>query len=194
MSEPMPTAVTVEHAFAAAPEPVWVALSDPVTTCEALPGCTALVPAEDRDLPAGSLAYLLAADAETREARTVTPGERYDATVGASVRNVGVEIDMDVAITERDYPEMAIEGDIGGDDADADMRATLTLDERDGEDCLVTWRAEATVGGRLATYGQRAVESTVARVANDFFDAVDDRLAARDGPETERAVKNSDWK
>ncbi|GGM56873.1 carbon monoxide dehydrogenase subunit G [Halarchaeum rubridurum] len=192
MSESMPTAVTVEHEFAAAPGPVWVALSDPVTTRECLPGCTALEPADGRDLPAGSLAHLLAADDATRDARTVTPGERYDAAVGAAVAGVGVDIDVDVAVTERDYPDMAIEGDIGGDAVDAAMDATLTLEEREAG-CVVTWRAEADVEGRLATYGRRAVESTVARVASDFFEAVEERLAARDGPENERAVKDPDW-
>jgi len=192
VSESVPTAVTVEHTFAVAPEPVWVALSDPVTTRELLPGCTALAPAAARDIPSGSLAHLLATDAETRDARTVTPGERYEAVIGADVRDVGVEIDVDVAITERDYPGMAIEGDIGGDDVNAAMEATLTLNDREGG-CHVTWRAEANVGGRLATYGRRAVESTVARVAADYFDALGDRLAARDGPESERAVKDPDW-
>ncbi|GAD52212.1 hypothetical protein MBEHAL_0972 [Halarchaeum acidiphilum MH1-52-1] len=193
MSESLSTAVTVEHEFAATPKAVWVTLSDPVTTRDELPECTGLEPADGRDLPVGSLARLLAADEATRDARTVSLGEEYDATVGASVRNVGVEIDVGVTVTERDYPDMAIEGDIGGDDAEASMEATLTVDERDDEGCRVTWRAAADVGGPLATYGRRPVESAVARVANDFFAAVDARLAACDGPESERAVTDPDW-
>ncbi|MBP2251291.1 carbon monoxide dehydrogenase subunit G [Halarchaeum solikamskense] len=192
MSESTSIAVTLERAFAVAPESVWVALSDPVTTRECLPRCTALAPVADRELPSGSIARLLATDPETRDARTVSAGERYDAVIGAGVRGADVEIDVDVTVTERDYPDMVVEGAIG-DDIDAAMEATLALDERE-EGCLATWRAEAAVGGRLAADDRRAVESTITRVAADYFDGLDDRLAALGGPESERAVKDPEWR
>ncbi|GGN07011.1 CoxG family protein [Halarchaeum nitratireducens] len=192
MSESTSIAVTLERAFAVAPESVWVALSDPVTTRECLPGCTALAPVADRELPSGSIARLLATDPETRDARTVSAGERYDAVIGAGVRGADVEIDVDATVTERDYPDMVVEGAIG-DDIDAAMEATLALDEREGG-CLATWRAEAAVGGRLAADDRRAVESTITRVAADYFDALDDRLAALGGPKSERVVKDPEWR
>lgn len=193
MPESMPAAVTVEHEFAESPATVWVALSDPVTARDALPGCTSLAPVEGAS-PPGSLSRLLAAGAAERDARTVSVGESYDATVTASVRGVDVEARVHAVVTERDYPEMAVEADVDGGDDAAKVTVTFSVEGADDGGCRVTWTARAGVEGPLTTYGRWPVEATVARVANEFFERVDARLDAVAGPESERAVKDPDWR
>ncbi|WP_435100169.1 CoxG family protein [Halarchaeum sp. P4] len=195
MPESVTAAVTVEHDFAASPDAVWVALSDPVSARDALPCCDALAPADGRTLPSGSLSRLLASDEEARDARVVAEGEEYDATLTASVRGVETTLAGTLTVTEHDYPRMALEGIVRGDAADARMAAALTVEEAGTDErCHVTWTARADVEGALATYGRRPVESAAARSANAFFDALDAHLAAVAGPESERAVKDPDWR
>ncbi|QLC33065.1 SRPBCC family protein [Halarchaeum sp. CBA1220] len=184
--------VTVEHAFDAPPRDVWVALSDPGTVGDALPGCASLSSAQ-KTRPRCSLSRLLAADPATREARCVAEGERYDATLAARVRDAEAALDGTVAVTERDYPRLAVESEAHADEAAVAAAVSLTVaDAEDG--CRVTLSARADVSGVLAAHGRRPVEAAAARCANAFFEAVEARLAAVGGPESERAVKDPDWR
>ncbi|GGL27556.1 hypothetical protein GCM10009037_08910 [Halarchaeum grantii] len=184
--------VTVEHAFDAPPRDVWVALSDPGTVGDTLPGCVSLSSA-GRTRSRRSLSRLLAADPATREARCVAEGERYDATLAARVRGVDVALDGTVAVTERDYPRLATEVEAHADEVDVAAAVSLTVAASEGG-CRVTLTARADVSGVLAAHGRRPVEAAAARCANAFFEAVGARLAAVDGPESERAVKDPDWR
>lgn len=184
--------VTVEHAFDAPPSDVWVALSDPGTVDDALPGCASLS-STGRPRSRRSLSRLLAADPATREARCVAEGERYDVTLTARVRGVEAALDGTITVTERDYPRLATEVEAHADEADVAAAVSLTVAESEGG-CRVTLNARANVSGVLAAHGRRPVEAAAARCANAFFEDLEARLAAVGGPESERAVKDPDWR
>ncbi|MFB6079232.1 MAG: CoxG family protein [Halarchaeum sp.] len=186
-----PVAVTVEREFDARPRAVWTALTDPVTVADALPASATL--ADDTARPRGSLARLLAADAETTRARTVDADEAFDATATARVRGVETSLDVSLTVETCTYPELALAGEARGDDASVEFAARATVAET-GTGARVTAAAHADVTGALAMHGRRSVETAAARGANGFLDRLAGLLAATAGPESERAVKDPDWR
>lgn len=61
--------------------------------------------------------------------------------------------------------------------------------EPDGENAtLLSYVAEAQVGGKIAQIGSRLIDAAAAKVAGDFFDAFEARLATYGPPATEAAA------
>ena len=183
-----------ERAFDAPAERVWIALRDPLTVRDALPPGVDLAPADGRDRPPGSLARLLAADEERREARTVDVGERYEVTVDASAASgVPAAIVGDVTVEADTFPRLELAGafEVAGRGVEATAEAVV---EEAGSGCHVTLDVRVSVPAGRGEGGPRRVESAIDAGADAYLDRLAGELRAVDGPTSERAVKDPDWR
>lgn len=177
MSEPTeadePTvAVTVDRTLDADRVTVWRATADPALTEACLPGCEEL---RSEERPRDPTDDPLDAALDRPSERTFDAGETFEAELGIGAAGITLSYEVDVTVTEREFPEMRVEGEAGGEDGGFDTRATLTLSEtEDGTEAV--WHAEADVSGRAASIGAERLEPVVERVANGYFDAVEERL------------------
>lgn len=127
----------------AAREAVWRALNDPEVLRRCIPGCERM---ERED------------------------GEVFTATVAAKVGPVSAKFSGKVSLQDVDAPNgyrLVGEG-TGGVAGFGKGEAAVTLTEEDGGTVL-SYVAKAKVGGKLAQIGQRLVDATARKLADDFF-------------------------
>lgn len=143
--------VSGSHTVRAPRERVWEALQDPAVLVRTLPGC--------------------------RELECVAPDE-YTATVQAGVGSIKGAYTGRVVLTDQQAPAgytMRASGQGGPGTIDAVAQVTL---EEDGDgNTIVSYEADAAVGGQVAGVGQRVLAGVARRNADDFFAAVDRVLA-----------------
>lgn len=123
---------------------VWEALNDPEVLKASIPGCESL---------------------ERNEA-----GDAFDAQVRAKVGPVSAKFAGSVTLSDIKPPEgYTISGEgKGGAAGFAKGGAQVTLAE-DGDGTLLSYSAEAKVGGKLAQLGSRLIDGTARKMADDFF-------------------------
>jgi carbon monoxide dehydrogenase subunit G len=139
-----------ETAIPAPRQKVWQALNDPEVLKDCIPGCRSLVRNESGDL---------------------------DAVVKTAIGPVSATFKGRVAITEAAPPSrcrLSGEGK-GGPAGFARGIADVDLAEDDGGTRL-SYRADVTVGGKLAQLGGRLVAATAQRYARDFFACLSDHV------------------
>lgn len=144
----------------APPTQVWAALNDPAVLQRTIPGCHAL--------------------------DEVGPDE-YAMTVSAGVASIKGTYLGKVRISDRDEPtsyRMHASGSGGPGTVSADAAITLAAD---GDGTLVTYDADAVVGGVIAGVGQRVLAAVAKRTAGQFFAAVDAELRGERAPVTAAA-------
>jgi hypothetical protein len=134
-----------EHRIAAPRDKVWAALNDPEVLKRCIEGCEAL----ERTGP----------DALTGRVRV-------------KVGPVSAVFSGDIALRDFDPPngyrlEVSAKGGAAGF---AKGQARVRLAE-EGEATVLTYVAEGSVGGKLAQIGQRLVDATARKTADDFFQA-----------------------
>jgi len=125
------------------PEEVWRALFDPEVLAKAIPGCEALQQTAD---------------------------DSFSATVRLKVGPVSARFKGDVEISEKRAPLsclLAGKGS-GGVAGFAKGSAAVTLAPHEGG-TLLTYSADAALGGKLAALGSRLIQSTAAKLADEFF-------------------------
>lgn len=132
-----------EYRIPAPRQTVWEALNDPEVLKAALPGCEELT-----------------ADGENG----------FAAKVRAKVGPVSARFQGKVKLLDLDPPNgYRIEGEgTGGAAGFAKGGATVSLVE-DGNDTVLTYQANASVGGKLAQIGSRLIDGTAKKMADDFF-------------------------
>lgn len=132
---------------------VWAALNDPQALKESIPGCESLV-------------------------RTGDGG--FEAVVQAKVGPVKARFKGKVTLSDIDPPNgYRISGEgTGGAAGFAKGGATVRLTEPEPGRTLLSYDVDATVGGKLAQLGQRLVDGSARKMADDFFQ----RFSARFGP------------
>jgi carbon monoxide dehydrogenase subunit G len=136
--------MTGEYRIAAPRETVWAALNDPDVLRSCIAGCETL----DKTSDTG-----------------------FTAKVKAKVGPVSASFSGKVNLTDIDPPKgYRIVGEgTGGAAGFAKGGATVALAE-DGPDATVlTYTAEAQVGGKLAQIGSRLIQGTAKKMADDFF-------------------------
>ncbi len=134
---------TGEYPIPAPRELVWRELNDPVVLQSCIPGCEALEMAGDN---------------------------RFEARLFAKVGPVQAKFKGTVSLQNLVPPasyDINFEGS-GGVAGFARGKATVTLTE-DGANTLLAYVAQATIGGKLAQIGQRLVDSSARKMADDFF-------------------------
>lgn len=131
----------------AAPDAVWAALHDPEVLRRSIPGC---------------------------EDVTKTGDESFSARTTIKIGPIKARFDGKVALVEHTPPPGVVhactlkgEGQ-GGPAGFARGEAEVHL-ARDGEGTAISYKAQATIGGRLAQIGQRLLDATAKSMADEFF-------------------------
>ena len=135
----------------APPARVWEALNDPDTLKACIPGCESFV----------------------RE-----PDGSWTATVAAKVGPVSARFGGRMELADVNPPTgytLKFQGQ-GGAAGFANGEAKVTLAPADGGTTL-SYQASAQIGGKLAQVGSRLVDGAAAKLADDFFARLADRLA-----------------
>jgi carbon monoxide dehydrogenase subunit G len=136
--------MTGEYRIAAPRQRVWEGLNDPEVLKACIPGCESLEKTSDTE---------------------------FTAKVKAKVGPVSASFAGKVQLSDIDPPNgYRISGEgTGGAAGFAKGGATVALAE-DGPDVTVlTYAAEAQVGGKLAQIGSRLIQGTAKKMADDFF-------------------------
>jgi len=132
-----------EVQLAASRETVWAKLNDPEVLKASIPGCEELERTEDNG---------------------------FRATVKVKVRPVSTRFKGKVMLSDLDPPngyKINGEGE-GGVAGFAKGGATVKLSERDSG-TLLSYDVEAQIGGKLAQLGQRLINGTAKKLADEFF-------------------------
>jgi len=148
--------MTGEFRIPAPQAKVWEALNDPEVLAAAIPGA---------------------------ESVEKTSDTTFAAVAKAKVGPVSAKFKGNVTLSEIDAPngyKISGEGS-GGAAGFAKGSATVKLTP-DGDDTLLTYEVHATVGGKLAQVGQRFIDSTAKKMADEFFSSF---VAITGGPEGE---------
>ncbi len=148
-----------EYRIAAPRQQVWAAILDPEMLKRCIPGCKELE----------------------------TTGENaYAAKVQIKVGPVSATFSGTVELTDMDPPSgcrIAGQGN-GGVAGFAKGEAVVKLAE-DGEETILTYTADAQIGGKLAALGGRLIQATARKLADQFFSSFTAALAGEETPAAE---------
>lgn len=148
---------TGSQTIAASREQVWKGLNDPLVLQACVPGC---------------------------ESFTAESEDEFKAVVVAAVGPVKAKFRGTLLLSERAAPNgyrIAGQGE-GGIAGFGKMMAVVTLADAD-EGTLLTYVAEAQVGGKLAQIGSRLVTSVANKLAAEFFKRFNATMSAGEGME-----------
>ena len=136
--------MTDSQRIPASRDKVWAALNDPAILQGCIPGCESL---------------------------EMTSPTEMSAKVTLKVGPVKASFGGKVTLSEIDAPNgyrIAGEGS-GGVAGFAKGGATITLKEDGPDATILTYDADAQIGGKLAQLGSRLIDSTARKLAGDFF-------------------------
>jgi carbon monoxide dehydrogenase subunit G len=135
--------MTGEYLISAPREVVWRALNDPEILRQSIPGCESLEKLSDTELTA---------------------------KVSIAIGPVKARFTGKVTLSDLDPPNgYTISGEgQGGVAGFGKGKAAVKLIDKDGG-TLLTYTAEAQVGGKLAQLGARLIDSTAKKLADEFF-------------------------
>jgi len=137
-----------EERIAASCERVWQALNDPAVLQQCIKGCEQMDRISENEMQATVLAKFGPVKARFK----------------ANIKLVMVDnIDSDAQYSCR----LSGEGQ-GGAAGFAKGAADITL-KPDGDNTLLTYRADMSVGGKLAQVGSRLVSGTTNKIVDEFF-------------------------
>ena len=143
------------------PERVWAALNDPQVLVATIPGCERL---------------------------EQTGPDRYRMTITAGVAAITGTYVGDVELADP-QPPSAFTLRASGAGAPGTVSADVRVQLADGGDgtTLLTYAADAIVGGAVGGVGQRVLSGVARKTATEFFAAVDAHLGARSAAVAEPA-------
>jgi uncharacterized protein len=145
-----------EYRIPAPRERVWAMLNDPDVLRECIPGCQSLDKSGD---------------------------DKFAAKVTTKIGPVKATFNGEVALTNINPPQSyTISGEgKGGAAGFARGGADVHLAE-DGSDTILTYEANAKVGGKLAQLGSRLIDSTAKKLADQFFDCFAAKASGVEAP------------
>ena len=153
-----------EYRILAARQDVWEALNDPEVLKQCIDGCQEL-----------------SKDSDTQ----------FSAKVTAKVGPVKAKFSGKVTLSDLDPPngyKISGEGQ-GGVAGFAKGGATVKLTE-DGADTVLSYSANAEVGGKLASVGSRLVEGVAKKQADDFFGKFSEIVGGDQGEDSDLTLTN----
>jgi carbon monoxide dehydrogenase subunit G len=156
--------LTGEYRILAARQDVWEALNDPEVLKQCIDGCQEL-----------------SKDSDTQ----------FSAKVTAKVGPVKAKFSGKVTLSDLDPPngyKISGEGQ-GGVAGFAKGGATVKLTE-DGADTVLSYSANAEVGGKLASVGSRLVEGVAKKQADDFFGKFSEIVGGDQGEDSDLTLTN----
>ena len=135
--------MTGEERIAAPRDAVWAALNDPEILKACIPGCQSL---------------------------TMKSPTELEATVKLKIGPVSASLSGEVTLSNLNPPESyTISGEgKGGIAGFAKGGAVVGLTDKDGG-TLLSYNVEAQIGGKLAQLGQRLINGTAKKLADEFF-------------------------
>ncbi|MDE1569845.1 CoxG family protein [Aquabacter sp. P-9] len=148
-----------EYRIAAPRQQVWAAILDPEMLKRCIPGCKEL---------------------------EATGENAYAAKVQIKVGPVSATFSGTVELTDMDPPSgcrIAGQGN-GGVAGFAKGEAVVKLAE-DGEETVLTYTADAQIGGKLAALGGRLIQATARKLADQFFSTFTAALTGEEAPAAE---------
>lgn len=135
--------ISGEHRIPAPREAVWRALNDPAVLQRCIPGCKSLEKLSDT---------------------------AFKGIVAAKVGPVSATFAGDVTLSDLDPPKSCILTGKGQGGAAGFASGSVKVGLReDGSDTVLTYLADARIGGKLAQLGSRLVEGTMKKMAAEFF-------------------------
>jgi uncharacterized protein len=142
---------TLQHS----PERVWAALNDPQVLVATIPGCERL---------------------------EATGPDRYRMTITAGVASITGTYVGDIELADP-QPPSAFTLRATGAGAPGTVSADVRVQLADGGDgtTLLTYAADAIVGGAVGGVGQRVLAGVARKTATEFFATVDALIATQDG-------------
>jgi carbon monoxide dehydrogenase subunit G len=149
----MAMTMTGEIQLAAPREAVWAGLNDPAVLKASIPGCEELEKTDDGG---------------------------FRAVARMKVGPVSARFRGKVTLSDLDPPndyKISGEGE-GGVAGFAKGAATVSLAEKD-DGTLLSYNVEAQIGGKLAQLGQRLINGTAKKLADEFFANFAKALSAR---------------
>jgi carbon monoxide dehydrogenase subunit G len=148
--------VTGSATLSAPKSAVWSALQDPAVLVHAIPGCQQLA---------------------------ATGANAYRMTVNAGVASIKGTYIGDVSLADQDPPNgYTLVASGQGAPGTIQAKARVRLQDGDGGSTLLSYDADAVVGGMIGGVGQRVLTGVAKKMAQEFFSAVDRYLA--EGPVT----------
>ena len=143
---------TGEFVVDGTPAEVWPYFNDPEILADCAPGCNE---------------FVLESPSEIRASLEVGVG-----SVKPSFEVTGVVVECD----EPDRLELQASGEASRNSFS--VNAWQELADNDDGTTTVTWGADAEVSGVIASLGERALESVTDKLVNDFFEEIEDHVAA----------------
>ena len=138
------------YTLPAPPETVWAALNNPQVLARCIPGCEGIEKISDRE---------------------------FKATVTLMIGSLRARLAGKIALSDVEAPHACVlHADSQGVAGFAKGRARVRLTPSSAGTTL-SYDAEASVGGRLAQTGHRAIDSAARNVADEFFAKLDALLA-----------------
>lgn len=102
--------------------------------------------------------------------------DQFDAVIRAGVSFIKGDFTMHFNVAERDPPGHAkLVAHGNGIGSTIDLEAILDLAESDGGTSM-KWQAEAKVGGRIASVGQRLLNGQAEKIIKQLFDCLHEQL------------------
>jgi carbon monoxide dehydrogenase subunit G len=131
-------------------ERVWAALNDPAVLVRTIPGC-------ERLEPVGT--------------------DRYRMTVTAGVASIRGTYLGDVELADHvPYSAFTLKASGAGAPGTVSADVKVTLDEQGDGTTVLSYAADAVVGGTVGGVGQRVLGGVAKKLAGEFFQAVNDQL------------------
>jgi carbon monoxide dehydrogenase subunit G len=131
------------------PDKVWSVITDPAVLARTIPGCESLEQVGDDD---------------------------YKMNVSVGVGAIRGTYAGEVRLSDQQRPKSYVMH-ASGAGAPGNVRATVTITmEPDGDGTVLTYSANAVVGGPVAGVGQRMMTGVAKRMAGQFFTAIDAEL------------------
>lgn len=132
-----------EYRIPAPRQKVWEALNDPAILQQAIPGCESLEKTSDTEMKA---------------------------QVRMRIGPVSAKFGGKVTLSDFDPPaSYRISGEGQGGAAGFAKGGALVKLAEDGADTVLTYTADAQVGGKIAQVGARLIEGTAKKLADEFF-------------------------
>jgi uncharacterized protein len=135
--------ITGEQSIPLPQQRVWEALNDPAILRACIPGCESIERVSDTE---------------------------YKVAITASVGPVKARFNGKLALSDLHPPHsyaLAFEG--SGGPAGFGRGTARVMLVPDGESTRLTYKADATVGGKLAQIGSRLIDGVAAKMSEDFF-------------------------
>ncbi len=134
-------------------ERVWSVITDPAVLARTIPGCLTLEQVGDDD---------------------------YRMNVAVGVGAVKGTYAGEVRLTDQQRPvSYVLHASGAGAPGQVKAVVTIALEPADDGSTVLTYAADAVVGGPVAGVGQRMITGVAKRMAGQFFQAVDDELTGR---------------